>query len=119
MTNVAAMSNKEKSRMNGLFVRNEGRMLPSLVWTMMLNIKLKKSRAWTMEKRNVNRISSPFPLKKLFVAFPKMIWKEGRIMAKSRVVKKNRKRSPSGPESLLDREIKFNSLRTFFAIMVL
>jgi len=56
---------------------------------------------------------------KLFVSFPKMIWKEGRMMAKSLVVKKKRKRSPSGPESFLDKEIKLSSLRTFFAIMVL
>jgi len=56
---------------------------------------------------------------KLFVSFPKMIWKEGRMMAKSLVVKKKRKSSPSGPESFFDKEMKLSSLRTFFAIMVL
>jgi len=113
------MSSNEKRRMNGPFVKKAGRIPPSLVWTMILKMKLKKSRAWTREKRKVIKISSPFPLMKLFESFPKMIWKEGRIIAKSRVVKKKRKRSPSGPESLFDSEMKFNSLRTFLAIMAL
>jgi hypothetical protein len=113
------MSSNEKSKMKGPFVKNAGRTPLNFVWTIILKIKLKKSKAWTSEKRKVSSSSSPFPLMKLFVSFPKMIWKEGRIMAKSLVVKKKRKSSPNGPESFLDREMKFSSLRTFFAIMVL
>jgi hypothetical protein len=113
------MSNKEKRAIKGPFVKNAGRTPLSFVWTMMLKIKLKKSRAWTREKKKVSRSSSPFPLMKPFVSFPKIIWKEGRMIAKSLVVKKKRKRRPRGPESFLDKEMRLSSLRTFFAIMVL
>jgi len=48
-----------------------------------------------------------------------MSWNEGRRTAKSRDVKRRRNKRPSGPESLLDREMTFISLRTFLTMTAL
>jgi len=82
-------------------------------------MKLKNRSAWITEKRMVNNNSLPFPLKNFSGCLPNIMRKEDLITVKSLVVKKKRNRTPKGPESLFDMEITFNSLMTFFTMIVL
>jgi hypothetical protein len=91
----------------------------TFVWITSPKMKLKKSSACIKEKRKVSNNSFSFPLIKLSGCLPKMMRKEGLMMAKSLMVKKKRNKRPKGPESFFDMEITFSSLRILLAMMML
>ncbi len=119
MKNVTAISIREKKYIKGIFEKNLGNIFIIFDWMIIEKIKLKNMMVCAMENTKVSSSSFPFPLRKPSGGLPNIMRNAGLMTENSFMVNKKRNIAPNGPESFLEMDMIFSSLRTLFMIIVL